>query len=282
VSTPRKLAAFAIALLALLGSGVAVGAAAGPKPDRSTEDEAPMPIGEGVVAAAEGYRLVPAARQLAQDGGTYRFVILGRDGRPQHDFTPLHDRLLHLIVVNRELTVFHHVHPTLAADGTWSVRLPAVGPGSYRAVADFHVDGGPRLALGTDLVVPGEYRPTTPPAPARTVHVDGYDVTLASTQGRGGVDAIDLTVRTGGRLVTDLQPYLGASGHLVAMRAGDLAYAHVHPLEYEHGTIHFEATLPAAGRYRLFLDFKHGDEVRTAAFTFDQALVTGNPPAMGH
>lgn len=30
-------------------------------------------------------------------------------------------------------------------------------------------------------------------------------------------------------LVTDLKPYVGAFGHLVALRAGDLAYLHVHP-----------------------------------------------------
>jgi hypothetical protein len=280
VSTARKLTAFAVVLVALLGGGVAVGATLGPAVH--TGDEAPMPIGEGVVAAAEGYRLVPADRGLDRAGGTFRFTILGPDGTPEHDFTPLHDRLLHLIVVDRELTSFHHVHPTLAADGTWSARLPAVEPGSYRAVADFHVERGPRLALGTDLAVPGDYRPTPPSPPARTAHVDGYDVTIASTQGAGGVDEIALTVRRGGKRVTDLQPYLGASGHLVAMRAGDLAYAHVHPLDQEAGTIRFEATLAAAGRYRLFLDFKHGGEVHTAAFTFDQGLVTGTPPAMGH
>jgi hypothetical protein len=41
----------------------------------------------------------------------------------------LHERDLHLIVVNRELTTFRHVHPTLDADGTWSVDLPALDPG---------------------------------------------------------------------------------------------------------------------------------------------------------
>ena len=93
---------------------------------------------------------------------------------------------------------------------------------------------------------------------------------------------MSLTVRKDGRVVTDLQPYPGASGHLIAFRAGDLAYAHVHPLGYEDGTVRFEATLGAAGRYRLFFDFKHGDTVRTAEFTFDQGLVAGDAPTMDH
>ncbi|MFM9662849.1 hypothetical protein ACKI2B_46205, partial [Streptomyces scabiei] len=76
------------------------------------------------------------------------------------------------------------------------------------------------------------------------------------------------------RPVTDLQPYLGAYGHLVALRSGDLAYLHVHP-NGEPGdgttrpgpTVSFTATAPSDGTYRLFLDFKHEGKVHTAAFT---------------
>ncbi len=74
--------------------------------------------------------------------------------------------------------------------------------------------------------------------------------------------------------MTDLQPYLAAYGHLVALRDGDLAYLHVHPAgEPGDGTtapgpdITFYATAPSPGDYRLFLDFQHGDVVHTAEFT---------------
>ena len=76
--------------------------------------------------------------------------------------------------------------------------------------------------------------------------------------------------------VTDLEPYLGASGHLVGIHAGDLAYAHVHPKHYEDGTVTFDAELPREGRYGMYFDFKHHGVVRTAAFTFDQGRVSGN------
>lgn len=89
-----------------------------------------------------------------------------------------------------------------------------------------------------------------------------------------------------GRRVTGLQPYLGAYGHLVALRAGDLAYVHVHPggEPGDGGTrpgpgprpaVSFTATAPSAGAYRLFLDFKHQGEVRTAAFTVTAAGAGG-------
>ena len=97
----------------------------------------------------------------------------------------------------------------------------------------------------------------------------------------GGEVKIAMTVRKDGHVITDLQPYLGAFGHLVAMRSGDLAYAHVHPDDYLDGTVHFDAELNSEGRYGLFFDFKYGDTVHTATFTFDQGLVTG-APTMDH
>jgi hypothetical protein len=280
VNTTTRLAGFGVALVVALGAGAGLGAAIGPDA-APNETEAPPPIGEGVVSTADGYRIVPLSTALDADGGPFRFVINAPCGEPEHQFTPVHERDLHLIVVNRDLTSFDHVHPTLAADGTWSVDLPELEPGSYRAVADFMVTDGPRLALGTDLAVSGTYRPSRLDEPADTTTVDGYVVSLATKRGKGGEVTATLVVRKDGEQV-DLEPYLGANGHLVAMRAGDLAYAHVHPVEDEDdpaqpGTVVFDATLGSEGRYGLFLDFKHEGAVRTAAFTFDQGVVTGSP-----
>jgi hypothetical protein len=81
-------------------------------------------------------------------------------------------------------------------------------------------------------------------------------------------------VRKDGHPVTDLQPYLGAYGHLVALRAGDLAYLHVHPTGHPGGgatpagpQIRFAAEVPSTGTYRLYLDFRHEGVVRTAELT---------------
>jgi hypothetical protein len=274
VRIPTRLAAFAVALAAVLGAGAGIGAAIGPDVD-AAEAEAPAPEGEGVVSALEGYRMIPTSTRLAAEGGTFEFLIAAPDGDPELAFTELHERDLHLIVASQELSTFHHVHPALAADGTWSVELPALPAGSYRAIADFQVADGPRLALGTDLSVAGEYEPAAVEPPSRIADVDGYEVTLEAEPGDGGNVDVTLTVRRDGAVV-ELEPYLGAMGHLVALRSGDLAYAHVHAADGR-----FEATLPSAGRYGLFFDFKHDGTVRTAAFTFDQGIVTGGTE-MGH
>jgi hypothetical protein len=276
MNTVQRLSAFGAVLAGIFAIGIGAGAAFGPAAS-AKETMAPAPIGEGVVSARDGYRFVPTTRRLAKEGGTFRFVIEGPKGTPVLDFQQEHDKDLHFILVNRDLTIFHHVHPTRAADGTWSINLPALAAGSYRAVADFHVAHGPRLALGTDLSVAGDYTPTLLPEPANTSTVDGYEITMSSDVRKGGEVKIALTVRKDGKVITDLQPYLGAFGHLVAMRSGDLAYAHVHPADYVDGTVHFDAELNTEGRYGLFFDFKHNDTVHTATFTFDQGLVSGAP-----
>lgn len=231
----------------------------------------------------------PGGLQITQDGYTldlaetivrpgevdFRFRILGPDGRPVTDYTPLHDRDLHLIVVARELTRFWHVHPELSADGTWSVRLNLPEAGSYRVFADVSPTLlGRTITLGADLAVAGAYDPRPTPNQSRTAVVDGYEVALDGDLVTGAGDLLTLTVRRDGRAVTDLQPYLAAFGHLVVLRAGDLAYVHVHPnggpgdgVTAPGPDITFHTAVPGPGTYRLFLDFKHGDAVHTAAFT---------------
>jgi hypothetical protein len=91
---------------------------------------------------------------------------------------------------------------------------------------------------------------------------------------------VTLRVSRDGKAVTDLQPYLGAYGHLVALRDGDLAYLHVHP-DGEPGDgrtaagpdVTFYAEVPSGGAYRLYLDFQHAGKVHTAEFT---AVAAGN------
>ena len=101
---------------------------------------------------------------------------------------------------------------------------------------------------------------------------------------------LTLSVSRDGKPVDDLQPYLGAYGHLVAVRASDLAYLHVHPMgEPGDGAtssgpeIGFHTTFPSAGAYRLFLDFQHHGVVRTAAFTVkvSEAAQTSAPAPSG-
>ena len=87
----------------------------------------------------------------------------------------------------------------------------------------------------------------------------------------GEESTLQFAVSRHGQAVTDVPMYLGARGHLVALRDGDLAYLHVHADEER---LSFDAEFPTPGAYRLFLQFRHDGQVRTAAFTVDVAEET--------
>ncbi|MFF9281130.1 hypothetical protein [Streptomyces griseosporeus] len=229
----------------------------------------------GLQVSERGYTLdLLTPRLTAGKDSVLRFAVRDAHGHPVTSYRAEHEKELHLIVASRDLTTYRHLHPVRAADGTWSTTTALPAAGTYRVFADFtpaaERDG---LTLGTDLAVSGTYRPATPPAPAPTATVDGYTVRLDGTLRPGEESELTFTVTRAGRPVTALQPYLGAYGHLVALRSGDLAYLHVHPHQEARGTetsgpaVSFTAAAPSAGTYRLFLDFRTGDKVRTAAFT---------------
>jgi hypothetical protein len=66
-----------------------------------------------------------------------------------------------------------------------------------------------------------------------------------------------------------LEPYVGQAAHLIAIRQGDLAYAHLHPLDSAPGAYVFSGDLPT-GTYRLFLQFGYRGDVLTVPFTVVQ------------
>ncbi|MGH3656616.1 MAG: hypothetical protein ACRDUA_08145 [Micromonosporaceae bacterium] len=296
-----KLALFGLALAVLFAGGLGVGGAwspASPAPGagdsakgagRGGDEHGTEPEGKefpkGVLVSDRGYRFAPERTELRPGGETeFRFRILDATGEPVTEYLPTHEKDLHLVVVRRDLTRFWHVHPTFGADGVWQIGLKVPEAGSYRAYADFQPKGqAESLTLGVDLAAPGGFAPRQVPGPAATATVDGYDVKLTGDLVTGRANPVTLSVSRGGVPVTDLEPYLGAYGHLVALRTGDLAYLHVHPEEgAEAGPgIGFAVEVPSPGRYRLFLDFKHDGVVRTAAFTVDVATGAAPDPEPG-
>jgi hypothetical protein len=288
VSTPARLAAFGGVLALLFGGGAIAGEAIGPEPDDTDPKTAehgemsskktdthggggghaatPDPV-RGLAVADGGLRIVVEDTELRR-GRTERlaFRIVDERGATVSDFDVEHTKKMHLIVARRDLTGFQHLHPERTADGTWTTDITLPEAGSYRLFADFSHEGEPQT-LAADLRVdgPADLRPL--PAPSATAQSDGgYDVRLDATDARPGEEAqLRFTITKDGEPVRT-EEYLGAGGHLVALREGDLAFLHVHP--EEHGdTVSFAATFPTTGRYRLFLQFQHEGSVHTVAFT---------------
>ncbi|MDR3081733.1 MAG: hypothetical protein LBV60_12550 [Streptomyces sp.] len=302
MNTGLRITVFAAALAATFGATYGVGNAVGPIAHESKSSDhggahgqsegKGKDQGDGHASGGHGRHEAapPGGLQVSEGGYTLDLktphiesgkasklsfaIVKDATGRKVTAFEREHDKELHLIVASRDLNVYRHLHPTRAADGTWSAPVELPKAGAYRVFADFKPKGGEGLTLGTDLAAPGAYEPAALPAHNTTAQVDGYKVKLDGALATGKAGELELTVARNGKPVKDLQPYLGAYGHLVALRSGDLAYLHVHP-NGEPGDgktkpgpeVSFTATAPSAGMYRLFLDFKHEGKVHTAAFT---------------
>ncbi len=289
MSTPVKVAGFLAAVAAVFGITLLAGRVVGPvdepavtahDPDGGHGDETTSPstteeMPGGLMVSQDGYTLA-LAESVAKAGESrpVNFAITGPDGAPVTEYDVEHEKDLHLIAVRRDFTGFQHVHPTLDADtGAWSIDLDLT-PGTWRLFADFKPTGGDALTLGADLEVGGRFEPAGPAVESRSATVGDYEVTLDGDLSAGTDAKLSLSVSKDGTPVTDLQPYLGAYGHLVALRGGDLAYLHVHPDgapgdgATEPGPdVTFYAAVPSSGTYHLYLDFQHDGVVRTAAFT---------------
>ncbi|MFD1539296.1 hypothetical protein [Nonomuraea guangzhouensis] len=299
MNAAAKLGTYVLGLAVIFGGALGVGSAVGevaPAPAEeshssahSTETAAVAPEDTpgGLQMSENGYTLTPLTATIKPGEPTdFQFKVTGPGGGPVTDYQTKHDKKLHFIVVSRDLTSFQHVHPAEAGGGVWTIKLTLPEPGAYRAFADFAPTGAEGLTLGTDVLVAGDYAPKALPPVSRTATVDGYTVTLDGDLTPGRASKLTLKVSKDGKPVTDLQPYLGAYGHLVALRAGDLAYLHVHPdgapgdgKTAAGPEITFYAEVPSGGAYRLFLDFQHEGTVRTADFTAKAAPAPAGTPA---
>ncbi len=269
MSALARLAAFGAVLVVVFGVATYAGGAVAPLHDPAPEpsDDMGMDAPQAVrgLAVSDGGLTLELARTSAVPGRPFdlAFRIVGRDGQTVRDFDVEHTKRMHLIVVRRDMTGFQHLHPTQRPDGTWTVPLTLRDAGSYRVFADFSVDEEPRT-LADDLTVDGAVRSRELPAPVESVDADGLRVTLTEGASHAGEESqLGFTVTRDGRPVA-IQDYLGAKGHLVALRQGDLAFLHVHP---DENSLKFMATFPTAGRYRLFLQFQVDGRIHTAAFT---------------
>lgn len=269
-----RLTLFVAGLAVLAGLAALAGRASGLDVDDATAPgHATMfetsGVGNGLSDSSSGFRLALSPTTLSVGiPAQLKLRITDENGSEVTDLDETDDEPpLHLILVRRDLTGYQHLHPARSGHG-FTVELTLPASGVWRAYADFEI-GGEKVVLGRDLVVPGRFTPQPLAPPARTATAAGYRVEIASGKLRAAAEQrVSFDVRRGRRTVT-LERYLGAEGHLVAIRQEDLAYLHVHPLESSAPGVAFDAEFAEPGRYALILQFKHAGRVQTAPFTID-------------
>jgi hypothetical protein len=206
---------------------------------------------------------------LVQPGRPFEltFRVLDTDNsKAVEKFEVVHEKLMHLFVVGENLEYFAHVHPVPQSDGTF--RLPMTLPygGMYRLLADFYpASAVPQLAL-TTLFVSGQ----APPAKIMASLAPSQAANLAATL---RTDPEDLLAGLESRLTfsltpsAELEPYLGAWGHMLAASSDLIDLLHVHPFLVKGGEIQFNLIFPRPGLYRIWTQFQRAEVVNTTVFT---------------
>jgi hypothetical protein len=199
------------------------------------------------------------------------------------EFDVAHEKLLHLIIVSKDLSFFSHQHPAPQPDGSFLLgdfSFPFAG--EYELFSDVAPKGAGGQVLITGLRVEGRSKPAEAPQAAANAGaaqtVAGVRVTLKDAAALSPKKTMPFTVslRKGdsGEPITDLEPYLGAMGHMIMIHEDAQTFVHAHPDERDpnngkQGDLTFLTRPSKPGRYRLWIEFQRGGKVNRAEFTVE-------------
>jgi hypothetical protein len=240
--------------------------------------------------------LIPGAPQV------YTIQVRSASGKPINNFQIQHEKLMHLILVSSDLKSFQHVHPTYLGKGKFQITATFPADGQYTAFMDYVPKGSTQHVDVATLKVGKAIASQTFPSVDSSLSKTFGDLNIAllidpKTIRSEQATAVSFQIKDAtGKPIEDLQPYLGAMGHLVIIKASPVltaaSYLHAHPKGHDHSTgmemggmnmgeksemsgmkmeipgqVTFEAHFPGSGTYRFWGQFQRAGKVFTADFT---------------
>lgn len=249
----------------------------------------------------------------AQTNNKYQFTILDSNDQPIKNFDTVHEKMMHVIVVRKDLTDFQHIHPTFDQQtGVWtldSLSFPNNGP--YRIFADFTPsDAKPDsngaktpITVYEDVLVgdQSKYQAQKIGDTTDSKTFGDYGVLLQTKPmivSAGATTTLEYlfmdTKKAGDQAVTDFEPYLGSIGHAIVL-SENLDFIHAHamddPVLNKRGIVDFMFTPAKQGKYKIFAQFKRQGQVFTTDFVLpvykdlapgDVQLNSGSDAHSGH
>lgn len=196
------------------------------------------------------------------------------EGKTIKDFEVEHEKLMHLIVVSKDLSFFDHIHPEYKGEGVFTITPNFPSGGKYTFYADFvPKDSAKTVITKTIQVLGNEQSPLVLKEDQhQTKVVAGKEISFETDELAINKDTIlSFTVKDkkSNKPITDLQPYLGAIGHVVAISEDTKNYLHVHPMN-EDSTgpeAKFMTSFPKSGMYKIWGQFQQNGEKFTVDFT---------------
>ncbi len=218
----------------------------------------------------------PDGNPKSEQENKLKIQVQNINGNPIENFDISHEKKLHLIVVSKDLSYFNHIHPVLKDNGLFEITTQFPAGGEYKLFADFIPTGSSVMTKSEWVKVEGKEVESIPIQPDITLtkSVDGKEVTFTADQLKAGEEVmLTFTIHDEKTKepITNLQQYLGAVGHVVALTEDAEQYLHVHPME-EKATgpdAKFMTTFPESGIYKIWGQFQHENEVFTVPFVIE-------------
>jgi YHS domain-containing protein len=191
-----------------------------------------------VTVAAEGGKTIEAGKAVPMV-----FTLKNAKGAPVKDLDTVHEKVLHLLAVSKDLSWFAHEHPTRRADGTFTMPMTFPAGGEYTLYFDFTPKGSSQQVVPVKVTATGTPKAAVPLSvdADKPKTIDGFTVAL-DTEGAikaGGNAHMSFNITKDGKPVSTLRPYLGAMGHMVIISEDGTQFVHAHPHEGgEHGVGH--------------------------------------------
>jgi hypothetical protein len=246
-------------------------------PDRQSPAPAACPVCGTAMAAMPParYETYPLDLRVTPTTSGARLRLAVRHGTATvRRFAIVHERPMHLFIVSADLEYFAHEHPVPQSDGVFMIDVALPRPGAYRAIAEFVPQGGTPQTF-QQMFTTGEAFPrsTGPAADTAAKTIDGVRVEIDAAQVKAG-DTNPLVVHLDDAAsrapVADLQPYLGATAHLLMVPVDRTEAIHGYPDERFTGpALTFTPLVPRAGRYKVWVQFQRGGALSTAAFVIE-------------
>ncbi|BBH20287.1 hypothetical protein Back11_16320 [Paenibacillus baekrokdamisoli] len=204
---------------------------------------------------------------------TITIHLKDKDGMPIEKFDRQHEKLMHFIIVSKDLSFFNHIHPDYKGKGEFTVTTQFPSAGEFELIADIVPTGVGAMSKKKWVTIQGSVpaQQAIIPDTSLTKTVDGKEVTLSFDHLMAGME-LNLTFNMKDAQtkdpVTDLEPFLGAVGHVVILNQDAGEYLHVHPLEEKASgpDAKFMATFPHSGIFKIWGQFKQNGKVFTVPF----------------
>ncbi|MEI7025113.1 hypothetical protein [Paenibacillus sp. y28] len=227
-------------------------------------------------AAASGVKVqfkLTADKVLPQQDAVLTMHVQDQQGNSIDRFDLQHEKLMHLIIVSKDLSFFSHLHPEYKSKGEFTITTQFPAAGEYKLISDIVPSGMSALSRSQWIQVEGTAPARQPVAPdtSLTKTVDGKEITLSFDHLMAGMDlglAFHIQDAQTKQSVTNLEPYLGAVGHVVILSEDAGNYLHVHPVDEKAKgpDAKFMTAFPHSGVYKIWGQFQHNGKVLTVPF----------------